>query len=77
MRHEPLVQELLEELLDSGGTPEEVCRARPDLLHQVRAGWQRLRALEAEVGALFPESTTSDASGPRAQATTDMPEIRG
>ena len=46
--------ELLEELLDSGGTPEEVCRACPELLPQVRAGWQRLRALEAEVGALFP-----------------------
>jgi NAD(P)-dependent dehydrogenase (short-subunit alcohol dehydrogenase family) len=58
------VEELLEELLDSGGTPEEVCRSCPELLTEVHAGWQRLRALEAEVGALFPESTPGDGATP-------------
>ncbi len=77
MRDNPLVDELLEELLDLGGSPEEVCRAHPDLLPQVRARWQRLRALETEVGAMFPESTSSDESRPRAHATTDLPQIRG
>jgi serine/threonine-protein kinase len=48
------VVQLLQELLDFGGTPEEVCRSCPELLPQVRARWQRLRALRAEVGALFP-----------------------
>src|SRR5215813_9325522 len=52
-----LLAQLLEELLDSGGTPEDVCRPCPELLPQVRARWQRLRALKAEVGALFPPAT--------------------
>jgi eukaryotic-like serine/threonine-protein kinase len=46
-------------------------------LPEVRAGWQRLRALEAEVGSLFPESTPLDSAGSPAQATTEMPHIRG
>ena len=69
--------ELLEELLDSGGTPEEVCRACPELLPQVRAGWQRLRALEAEVGALFPESTSATVPRHPPLPTADLPRIRG
>ncbi|HVS36202.1 MAG TPA: serine/threonine-protein kinase [Gemmataceae bacterium] len=60
MSDDSRVEELLEELLDSGGSPEEVCRACPDLLPQVRAGWRRLRALHAQVVALFPETTLLD-----------------
>ena len=56
MGDEARVDELLKELLDSGSTPEEVCRTCPELLAAVRAGWQKLRALQAEVGALFPQS---------------------
>src|SRR5438270_753580 len=74
---DPRVEELLEELLESGGTPEEVCRACPELLAQVRAGWQRLRAVETEVGALFPESTPFDGAGSLALPASDLPRIRG
>jgi eukaryotic-like serine/threonine-protein kinase len=77
MPDDPRVEELLEELLDSGATPEEVCRECPELLPQVRAGLQRLRAIEAEVGALFPESTFLDGSGPRTLPTADLPRICG
>jgi hypothetical protein len=38
------VAELLRELLDCGGTPEEVCRSCPELLEPVRAGWRKVRA---------------------------------
>ncbi len=58
MSDDPRVEQLLEELLDSGNTPEEVCRACPELLDQVRAGWRRLRAVE--VAAWFPEFTSLD-----------------
>jgi hypothetical protein len=75
MTDDPRVEELLEQLLDSGGTPEEVCHSCPELLPQVRAGWQRLRALEAEVGALFPESTSVDGVTPPTLPTTDLPRI--
>src|SRR5258708_324122 len=77
MTDDPRVEQLLEELLDSGGSPEEICRACPELLAQVRAGWQHLRAVEAEVGALFPESTTVDGAGPPALPTGDLPRLRG
>jgi eukaryotic-like serine/threonine-protein kinase len=67
---------VLEELLDSRSTPEEVCRACPELLTQVRARWERLRVVEAEVGALFPESTISDPATTPLQ-TANLPRIDG
>jgi serine/threonine-protein kinase len=77
MSDDPRVEELLEELLDSDGIPEEVCRACPELLPQVRAGWQRLRALKAEVGAWFPPSADSDGTTPPPLPITDLPRVRG
>src|SRR5216684_3672912 len=76
MPNDPRVEELLEELLDSSDTPEEVCRECPELLTQVRAGLQRLRALEAEVGALFPASTL-DGVTRIIPPTPDLPRISG
>src|SRR5262245_27775754 len=77
MPDNPRVEQLLEELLDSGGTPEEACRTCPELLPQVRAGWQRLRALQAEVGALFPPSPAAEVATPPPLPTPDLPRIRG
>src|SRR5262249_44232798 len=77
MTDDPRVDRLLEELLDSGATPEEACRTCPELLPQVRAGWRRLCALRAEVGTLFPRSPLGDGSTPPAQPTGDVPRIRG
>src|SRR5262249_7144204 len=77
MPDDPRVGGLHVELLDSGGTPEEACRTCPELLPQVRAGWQRLRALRAEVGALFPQTPVSDGATPRPLPTADLPRIRG
>src|SRR4051794_4970747 len=54
MSDDPRVLELLEEMLDSGSSADEVCRDAPELLAQVRAGWGRMRALEARLGELFP-----------------------
>ena len=48
------VSDLLEEMLDSGRTPEEVCRDCPELLPEVRERWRRFGAIDAEVGAMFP-----------------------
>jgi serine/threonine-protein kinase len=82
MTDDTRVDQLLEQLLDSGGTPEEVCRACPELLAPVRAGWQKLRALQAEVGALFPKSPSMDranpnATWPHAPPTAELPHIQG
>jgi serine/threonine-protein kinase len=56
----PRVEQLLEELLDSEATPEEVCRSCPDLLAQVRERWQQICRLRAELDALFPPVDVSD-----------------
>src|SRR5271165_900676 len=77
MPDDPRVDQLLEELLDSGGTPEEACQACPELLPQVRASWQRLRALQAEVGALFPRAPFADGATPSPLPTADLPRIHG
>jgi tetratricopeptide (TPR) repeat protein len=51
---EPRVEQLLEEILDSGCTPEEVCGDCPELLPEVRRRWQQMCAVEAKLDALFP-----------------------
>jgi serine/threonine-protein kinase len=54
MTDDPRVQQLLDQLLDSHATPEEVCAACPELLPVVRKRWQQLRRLRADLGVLFP-----------------------
>ena len=54
MPGDPRVKRLLEEILESDRTPEEVCQACPGLLTEVRHRLGRVRALDAEVEALFP-----------------------
>jgi serine/threonine-protein kinase len=76
------VAELLQELLDSGSTPEEICRTCPELLAAVRAGWKQVRALQADVGLLFPESpppevTTQDDMKLGERSASDLPPIPG
>ena len=63
MAGDPRVQELLEELLESGHTPEEVCRHSPELLPQVLERWQRLHACDAQLDALFPLPGSSSPGG--------------
>jgi serine/threonine-protein kinase len=53
MDGDPRVRQLLEELLDSELTPEEVCRHCPELLPVVHRRWQRKRACDAQLDALF------------------------
>ena len=54
MADEPRVQQLLDEIFDTGRAPEEVCRGCPELLPHVRRRWRQMRAVEAELEALFP-----------------------
>src|SRR3954452_16596596 len=60
MPDEARVQGLIEAMLDSGRSAEEVCRETPELLAQVREGWRRFRAVEARLGELFPETGSVD-----------------
>ncbi len=78
MADEPRVQHLLDEILDSELTPEEVCGDCPDLLPEVRKRLQQMRVVEAEIEALFP--TTGPAPDTRtgaSQTIADLPKIPG
>jgi serine/threonine-protein kinase len=54
MTDDSRVQQLLDELLDSDATAEEVCASCPELLPAVRDRWQRMRRLRDDLDCLFP-----------------------
>jgi serine/threonine-protein kinase len=64
MADDPRVQQLLDELLDSDATPEEVCRSCPELLPVVRQRWRKMCRLQAKLDALFPTPPEQDESTP-------------
>src|SRR5262245_38406785 len=70
------VQRLLEELVDSEATPEEVCRSSPELLPEVRARWREVCQVRAELDTLFP--LRAEANSTRAlPSDTALPQIPG
>jgi serine/threonine-protein kinase len=54
MSDDSRVRQLLEEILDSERSPEEVCAGSPELLPEVRRQLRRLHLVEAELEAWFP-----------------------
>jgi eukaryotic-like serine/threonine-protein kinase len=79
MDGDPRVRQLLEDLLDSDVTPEEVCRHCPELLSQVRLRWERKRVCEAQLDLLFPSPDAEDAfaKSPATKFLGELPEIPG
>jgi serine/threonine-protein kinase len=77
MASNPKVFGLLEEMLDSGKTPEEVCRDCPELLPEVRERWQAFRRIDEEVGELLPGLRTSPDAAAPAPPTAVLPQIPG
>ena len=73
------VSELLEELYDSGRTPEEVCVDFPEFLDEVRERWRKICRLEAQLDlCLPPEREPLDAGArPRPRVPDDLPQIPG
>lgn len=57
MSDDPRLEALLDELLESQATPEQVCASCPDLLPEVRRRWQEIKRVHAELEMLFPPST--------------------
>jgi serine/threonine-protein kinase len=78
MAGNPWVLGLLEEMLDAGKTPEEVCRDCPELLPEVRRRWQAFRLIDEQVEALLPGLRTTPAAGPIAPVQlTALPQVPG
>src|SRR5262245_57139253 len=61
------IRDLLLRLCEEGATPERVCRECPELLDEVRGRWERLRAFDAGLDALFPPA------GPAGEETPKFP----
>jgi tetratricopeptide (TPR) repeat protein len=61
--------------MSSGRSPEDVCRASPELLPAVIAGLRRVRAFEDEVAAMFPSNGACDRS--ESGTPTSLPTIPG
>src|SRR6516164_11059674 len=59
----PQVHQLLKEMLDSGKTPEEVCRDCPELLPEVRQRWRQFQLIDAQVRTLLPGLGTGSDAG--------------
>ncbi len=79
MADESLIEQLLDEISDSGRTPEEVCDAYPELLPEVRRRWRQICALEAELDAFFPTTGHGPAAdtSPSRRGDSDLPQIPG
>ena len=79
MAGDPRVQELLEELLESGATPEEVCRHSPELLPLVLNRFRRVHACDVQLDAYFPLPASSSPTGKPGsiEPGPDLPEIPG
>jgi eukaryotic-like serine/threonine-protein kinase len=74
MTDDPRVQRLLDELLDSQATPEEVCRSCPELLPVVSDRWWQMRHLLANLDAMFPPPDAPIAERPEG---IDLPMFPG
>ena len=73
---DPRLPELLDELLDSHCTPEEVCGSCPELLLEVRQRWRQMCRVQAELDALFPPPPAASPPALLPEGTA-LPQIPG
>ena len=67
------LRDLLEVILDTGKSPEEVCPGDAKLLAEVKARLQYVRRLEAKLDVLLPSSAGSEAGTAAARPWTAQP----
>jgi hypothetical protein len=77
MASNPQVLRLLDEILESGKTPEEVCRDCPELLPEVRRWWQQFQLIDAQVRTLFPGLGTGSDAGTTEPPVAGLPQVPG
>jgi len=81
MSAEAHILELVQEVLDSSRTPEEVCADCPELLPEVRRRWRRVRRVDSQLAAIFPSAASSAVraakEGARHPLNNELPNIPG
>src|SRR5262245_36873818 len=73
MPDDPRVQELLDRMLDSDVTPEEVCDSCPELLSVVRLRWRQICSARAQLDAVFPSTAGTKVTSEE----TPLPDVPG
>jgi serine/threonine-protein kinase len=76
MDEDQIIRTLVEEILESNRTPEEVCAKNPALLPAVRKRLREYRLLCAQLDELFPEENATSTKGYHA-GNIDPPNIEG
>jgi hypothetical protein len=73
------IRELLEEVLNSGRTPQEVCAEYPELLPAVERRLRQIRRVEHGLETLFPSSAMppAGATPPARENQDELGQIRG
>jgi eukaryotic-like serine/threonine-protein kinase len=71
MANDPRVEQLLEELLESDRSPEDVCQSCPELLPQVREGLRQVRLVERLFDSLLPTPGLAPPETRQFDSTTD------
>src|SRR5262245_22966489 len=64
-------------MMESHGTPEDVCGECPELLPEVRKRWEQLQFVEARMDAIFPSTEVLAQNCQQARLATDPPRIPG
>jgi hypothetical protein len=79
MVDEQQLQQLVDEILDSGRTPEEVCGASPEFLTEVHRRLRRIGLVEAELEAFFPGPPPDGTAVPSEpeRPSADLPRVPG
>lgn len=74
------IRRLIEEVLDSDLSPEEVCRHEPEILPQVQERLRSIRRVEAQLDALLPPASPRLAGSPSSATRFSVaapPELSG
>lgn len=71
------IQQLLEEILDSGKTAEDACHDHPELLPEVAERLERARALETQIDEVFPAGNSRSGRKATKRLATKLPELPG
>jgi serine/threonine-protein kinase len=67
------IEQLLDEILSTGRTPEDVCTDSPALLEELREWCNHVRDIEARVQALFPRSEEVPSTLDEAESLAQVP----
>src|SRR5262245_43458766 len=77
MLEEQRIAQLLEELMESGLSPEDVCLDHPELLAVLRTRLEEVRRVESEIEELFPASPLLLSDRRLETSAADLPRIPG